>query len=370
MLQLLLSILKILGIIVLVILGIILTVLLLVLLVPIRYRGDASFDGKPKGNVLVSWLLRLVTVRVDFDGSALNALVKVLWFRLFEQTLWSSSETEASAADLTADDFPMDDLADDGFFSDGSISENVPEPVVVEVTDSLEEAAETTPQPKAEPVREPQTKLPAQEKKTSASQESVTEPVKPAEPVQNQNKAKNVETPVQTLQAKETMETQAEEKKPFLERMAEKICSLVLTLVENGKTIYNGLTGKYAAGQEKIATVRGFIQNPENQKTLRLIWKQVLKLIRHILPTRLKGRVRFGFDDPATTGQILTYISPFYGVYAKSFSIEPVFDEKVMEGEIHLKGRIRLGTILWRVIRVLLNKNFRMLLKKLLKRNK
>ena len=92
MLQVLLTILKILGILILVILGIILTVLLLVLFVPLRYRGDASFDGKPKGGILVSWMLRLITVRVDYDGSALTAVVKVLWFKLFEQKLWPEEE--------------------------------------------------------------------------------------------------------------------------------------------------------------------------------------------------------------------------------------------------------------------------------------
>ena len=67
MLHLLLLILKILGILLLVILGIILAVLLLVLFVPLRYKADVEFDGKPRGNVLVSWLLRLITVRVSYD---------------------------------------------------------------------------------------------------------------------------------------------------------------------------------------------------------------------------------------------------------------------------------------------------------------
>ena len=87
------------------------------------------------------------------------------------------------------------------------------------------------------------------------------------------------------------------------------------------------------------------------------------KLIRHLLPTKCSGRVRFGFEDPYTTGQILTYISPFYGWYARSVQVEPVFDENVMEGELRLKGRVRVATLLWIVIRLFMDKNFRRLLK-------
>lgn len=83
-----------------------------------------------------------------------------------------------------------------------------------------------------------------------------------------------------------------------------------------------------------------------------------------MLPRKISGRVRFGFDDPATTGQILTYISPFYGLYAKTLKLEPIFEEKVLDGELHVKGHIRAATLLWIVIRVVLNKNFRVLLKK------
>ena len=86
MLHILLTILKILGILILVILGVLLTVIAVVLFVPIRYQGDVSFDGKPKAGVLVSWLLRIIRIRVNYDEEGLNILAKILWFKVFEQT--------------------------------------------------------------------------------------------------------------------------------------------------------------------------------------------------------------------------------------------------------------------------------------------
>jgi hypothetical protein len=114
---------------------------------------------------------------------------------------------------------------------------------------------------------------------------------------------------------------------------------------------------------EKKQWIKVFLDNEDNRKTLRLLKRQGFRLVRHVFPHRLRGEIRFGFDDPYTTGQILTWISPFYGLYAGKINLIPVFEEKALDGELSLKGRIRLGTILILVVRVLLNKNFRRLLR-------
>ena len=103
----------------------------------------------------------------------------------------------------------------------------------------------------------------------------------------------------------------------------------------------------------------------ENQRTFRLVVHQLLAVMKHILPRRMKGRIKFGFDDPFKTGQILTYVSPFYGLYAKHLELIPVFEEPVMEGELNLRGRIRIGTVLVLAVRIMFDKNFRRLLRKL-----
>jgi len=59
----------------------------------------------------------------------------------------------------------------------------------------------------------------------------------------------------------------------------------------------------------------------------------------------------------------LTYISPFYGLYADKLELIPVFEESVLEGQLQVKGRIRIGTVLMIAGRMLLDKNFRKLLR-------
>lgn len=86
-------ILKVIGVILLVILGLILAAVLLILFVPVRYRADVSFEGKPDGEAAVSWLLHLVRIRVSYHEHA-DISGRVLWFKLFDVRLWPSEDEE------------------------------------------------------------------------------------------------------------------------------------------------------------------------------------------------------------------------------------------------------------------------------------
>lgn len=118
---------------------------------------------------------------------------------------------------------------------------------------------------------------------------------------------------------------------------------------------------KLAAKKEEILE---FIKKQENQDTARLIVRQVKAVVRHILPRKVRGSITFGFDDPYMTGQVLSAASILYAWYGGHLQITPVFEDEVLEGEGFLKGRIRMGTVLILGIRILLNKNFRILLKR------
>lgn len=136
-----------------------------------------------------------------------------------------------------------------------------------------------------------------------------------------------------------------------------------------------GLEGKIRAKAEQISDkaeeikakmdeILAFIKDEANQRTFRLVMRQVYGIAKHILPTKIKGKVKFGFEDPFKTGQILIYVSPFYSFYAKHLELIPVFEEPVMEGELRLKGRIRIGTVLAKAVRVLFDRNIWKLIKR------
>lgn len=105
--------------------------------------------------------------------------------------------------------------------------------------------------------------------------------------------------------------------------------------------MYDRLKGIGRKAGECMTVIR------QEEKLLRLLWKRLRMLLKHVLPRRLKGKIRFGFEDPYMTGQVLMFISPFYGTYARRLTIIPVFEEPVLDGEVMMTGRIRIGTIIW-----------------------
>jgi hypothetical protein len=119
--------------------------------------------------------------------------------------------------------------------------------------------------------------------------------------------------------------------------------------------------------KEKKDEIQAFLSNSENQKTAKLLYRQVKRLIRHIFPVKGHGNVTFGFEDPALTGQALMAASVLYPFFHKYWNLYPVFDESVFNAEGTFQGRIRLGTVLIISLRMLLDKNFRVLLKRWLR---
>ncbi len=71
-----------------------------------------------------------------------------------------------------------------------------------------------------------------------------------------------------------------------------------------------------------------------------LILQEGKKLLIHMLPGKIQGRIKFGTDDPCLTGEILGAAGIFYPLYGKNFSIEPCFDQTVLEGTVSLRGRM------------------------------
>ena len=136
------------------------------------------------------------------------------------------------------------------------------------------------------------------------------------------------------------------------------------SLFQKIKVTFQRICGKLKTAEERWQRLMKFLEKEENKNTFRLLKRQVIRFFKHVLPGKVSGTVRFGFEDPYTTGRILTYISPFYGWYGRTIQVIPVFDEQVLNGELSLKGRIRIATLLFIGFQVWRDKNFRTLLKR------
>ena len=136
------------------------------------------------------------------------------------------------------------------------------------------------------------------------------------------------------------------------------------SLFQKIKVTFQRICGKLKTAEERWQKLMEFLEKEENKNTFRLLKRQVIRFFKHVLPGKVSGTVRFGFEDTYTTGRILTYISPFYGWYGRTIQVIPVFDEQVLDGELSLKGRIRIATLLFIGFQVWRDKNFRTLLKR------
>lgn len=88
-------------------------------------------------------------------------------------------------------------------------------------------------------------------------------------------------------------------------------------------------------------------------------------LLKKVKPSKIEGKVAFGTGDPATTGQILGMIAALYGFIPQKLQITPDFEEKKFEGNLHVKGKLRLIHVLVIGLKMFFDKNIRYVVKKI-----
>ena len=111
------------------------------------------------------------------------------------------------------------------------------------------------------------------------------------------------------------------------------------------------------AQKEKLVS---WIEDEANQESVKLVVRQLGKIIRHLLPRKGHGRVTFGFgEDPYLTGKVLTAIAPFYPLYGEYLELYPDFERRIFEAEGTGNGHIRIGVIIGYAIRLLFDSNIR-----------
>lgn len=101
--------------------------------------------------------------------------------------------------------------------------------------------------------------------------------------------------------------------------------------------------------------VLGILKKPSSRQALAFAWGKLKQLFKHILPRKIKGYVAYGGKDPAATGQALAILGVVYAKTGPLLEIRPNFEEPQLECEVELKGRIQAATLLVIVVKVLMN---------------
>ncbi len=108
---------------------------------------------------------------------------------------------------------------------------------------------------------------------------------------------------------------------------------------------------------------KSFLEDERTKAAFSLGWQELVKLLRHIGPTKIQGKLTFGFEDPSLTGQALAVISATIPIHKNRVTIEPIFDEKILEADIRMKGRIYLFIVLRSAVKLYFDKNIKFMMK-------
>lgn len=313
-LQGLLLILKILGILLACILGLFLLLVGIALLVPVRYRAELQKNEELRVTARLSWLLHLVSVRISYEKeNKLFYELRILGFLfLSSDAEWKKEHEEKRKR-------------------------------------KAERRARKKERQKKKRKGEPFVKPEATEPTVSGQEEKGTS-------VEAEN-----EPTIEPKLVPSEQEEQEELRRGGLRRIMERLKRIFRTIADKIKAIFTAVKKLFS----KAKQILGFLTDETNRAAFGAGWATLVRLLKHIGPTRVKGFLAFGMEDPATTGYILAGLGIFYGKFGKSFSIQPNFTEKQLEAELKMRGRVRAGTVLWLLFKLWRNKDVKSLLARL-----
>lgn len=367
-----LTILKILGILLLVILGLLLAIVLSVLFVPVRYQleGEKQSPGwsEANGKIRVSWLLHLIHLRIQYRKKELDwecylfgvplkkagAALKRWKKKRRRKKAQRRKEQRKQAAQKAAQ------------AQKAAVERKEKEkPLQIEEKARTAEKEQRVEEKQIESERSKTTEPEAKEAKTTESETRKAD----ATITEKQDTDKPKETELTKTEPEKTentpkKETISEKLSRFWNR-CKKIIGSILGFPGKLKKKLTNIRLTFRGFCDKIKQWRTLWKEESTQAALHFLTEKGRKLIRHVLPRKIRGSITFGCEDPALTGQILGAVAIAYPLYGKGVAVYPRFEEKILEGNLRMRGRIVAACLLWQAWKIYRNPDVRKTLKKI-----
>ena len=308
MLHVLLLILKITGIVIACILGLVILVVTAVLFVPVRYKVNADYHDRFKAQAKVSWL-GILRLMISYDEE-LDIKAKAFFITVYNNNDENSKVSEQNKAKKKKEKKPEENI-----FS----------------------ASDKDVEKLTEKEEKPQIKMAEAVNETKEDVQNVKEAVSEDESGNIQNRS-------------------------FFNKVKDK-CFVIYTKIKEIIKLVNDTIKKVSGAadrlKEKVKKAKEFVTDEDNKALFHFLLEQLKALVKVIRPNKYRINARLGFEDPATMGKVLAYISIFYGMSGVDLSLEPVFGENIKEGSIFLKGNICIFSVLVIALRVYRNEQFK-----------
>lgn len=322
MLHMIAFLLKVTGILLAIVLSVILLTVCIVLLVPIRYHLEGKKEDNLQAFVKVTWLLRMLRIQAGYDETGLHYQVSI-----FKKILLSDTPSEKKKKDKKKKQKKTKPIPE------VKKSEEKKAPEVIETAERKEETEviET-----AERKEEPEISDTTEIEEESGSSETVETEEEP--------------------QVFETSDLEDENFSESDEKDSE-------SSIHKSEAIKN----KFTKIKAQIDRYLDFIRLSATKASLSHLKKEGKYLLLHYGPRVIEGKVYFGFEDPALTGQVLGILSVVNVLLGGHLEAEADFEKAVLQGSLLIKGHIRSVHIIKSGVSLILDKNIRKTIKEVKK---
>ena len=112
------------------------------------------------------------------------------------------------------------------------------------------------------------------------------------------------------------------------------------------------------SGYYKYHEAYHLLKFSNERQILEKAYQEYLEL-KKAAPKKVTGTVRFGFDDPALTGETLGILGMIYGKLPKDLSVQPDFEQEILRGDVRMKGSFQAVTAAGIALRLFRDQNLR-----------
>lgn len=127
----------------------------------------------------------------------------------------------------------------------------------------------------------------------------------------------------------------------------------------------SGLCDKMENIRDNVEYYKERLTAEENRLFLKRTKERIFAVLKSIKPKVLTARVVCGTGSPDTTGYVCAVYSMLYPVIEDRISFTADFENKVLDGELSVKGKVRVVTLVRHGIKILLDKQLKVFLKEM-----
>jgi hypothetical protein len=327
MLAIIISILKIIGIVLLWILGAVAVIILIILFFPVTYHGtvrrtEAEGDPPVTAGFRASWLFGFLRAAADYPGTP-YLCVKLLWIELMR-------------------------LPDDGVHA-GRVKG-------LHKKKKKHKKAQTGIRGDDTADREPDDKKPDQKTDRGPEQEKEK---RDAAPDQGEHISGG-------RAASENRSEEENSEGGSIGKLVQTVRKFADRIIYTIRKIYDKIKNSAGKTEEINSNIKYYadiINSEEFRKTFGDCKKQVLRILHQLLPRHFRAEIIEGTGDPAGTAQILAIFGIMYPLIGRYVDIMGDFDDTTIKADVVFRGRITVFMLIYAGCRLYFNKDVRKLIK-------